>query len=159
MKKKAIIIGLIGVAFTIVVLVLLFTGPRMKDQPSLKSFESMVSLPPEDAVPFELRESDREIKSIPVQNVQNISRGKVYYGYYCVFCHGDDGKGNGPVGISYIPKPADLSILKIKQYDSTQLYNAAFTGVGHAPVLERIIPPEHRPYIMLYLKNIQQSME
>jgi hypothetical protein len=154
MKKKFIIflIG-ISVVFMITAGILLFSGPRMKYQPSLKTFEAVVNLPPDDAVPFNNDAVDYSIKGMPAVNDENISRGKVYYGYYCVFCHGENGKGNGPVGESYIPKPANLTGKYLKQYDSLQLNNVSFTGVGHSPVLERVVPSEWKYYITLYIES------
>lgn len=35
-----------------------------------------------------------------------ISQGKVLYGRYCVHCHGEGGKGDGPVGVVYKGVPS-----------------------------------------------------
>lgn len=152
--KKAIIItlGIFTFAFIITAAVLLLSGPRMDNQPSLRAYEAQVNLPPEDVVAFFETKNDLVLTAMPANNKGNIEKGKIYYGYYCVFCHGDDGKGNGPVGESFHPKPADLSNPQIIRYDSIQLYNATFKGI-HAPVLERVIPPAYRQYILLYIKN------
>ena len=34
-----------------------------------------------------------------------------------------------------------------------QLFQAMLTGPGHQPVLERVVPPEHRPYLVLYVRQ------
>ena len=50
----------------------------------------------------------------PLPERQDVrDRGRVYYNYYCVFCHGDNGQGDGPVGYSYMPAPTDLHAPKI----------------------------------------------
>ena len=152
MRKRLIIIRTVGAIATIVLLVVLFTGPRMRNQPSIQPFESIINLPEEDAVPFYNESTNSKSSEVPI-NEQNIARGKVYYGYYCVFCHGQDGKGDGLVGVSYIPKPSDLT--RLKTYDSVQLNEALFSGIGHSPVLERIIPAEHLPYILLYVRSLR----
>ena len=38
-----------------------------------------------------------------------ISLGRIYYGYYCLMYHGEDGNGEGPVGASYVPLPTGLT--------------------------------------------------
>ncbi|RQU97671.1 hypothetical protein DF047_37760, partial [Burkholderia cenocepacia] len=38
---------------------------------------------------------------------QNMAEGKKLYETYCVACHGDKGKGNGPAAQSLPNKPAD----------------------------------------------------
>ena len=82
------------------------------------------------------------------------ARGKVYYDYYCVFCHGDKGDGNGPVGESYVPVPADLRAAKIQAYADGELLRAMLVGTGHEPVLGRVVHPEHRWYLVLYVRSM-----
>lgn len=130
----------------IAVVVLLFSGPHMKDQPSFRNFTSVYNLPPEDAVPFGDTIRPGLIRT-------SMSGGRVYYEYYCIFCHGADGKGNGPVGQSYVPKPADLNDSIIKTYDSVHLYQASFSGMGHSPVLERVVPEEWKKVILVYINQ------
>ena len=35
--------------------------------------------------------------------------GAALYGQYCASCHGPDGRGDGPISASLVPKPADHS--------------------------------------------------
>jgi mono/diheme cytochrome c family protein len=84
---------------------------------------------------------------------ENIARGKVYYNYYCVFCHGEQGDGAGPVGEAYVPVPADLRSRKILAYSDGQMLRAMLLGEGHAPVLQRTVYPEHRWYLVLYVRQ------
>jgi cytochrome c553 len=148
--KKFVVIGVL-LGMGILVFVLLFTGPHMKNNPSFRKYEAVYNLPPEDAVPF--RKPEKITLKLPEGNKMNIAAGKTYYSYYCVFCHGEDGKGNGPVGLSYVPKPANLRAPDYRANDSAYLYQVSFTGPGHSPVLERIVPPEWRGYIILYVRN------
>jgi mono/diheme cytochrome c family protein len=85
----------------------------------------------------------------------NLTRARVYYQYYCVFCHGDSGAGDGPVGQSYTPQPADLRSPKIAGYRDGEMLRAMLSGVGHEPVLERVVPPEHHWYLVLLLRSLQ----
>jgi mono/diheme cytochrome c family protein len=43
-------------------------------------------------------------------NAQSIAAGQALYGAHCVVCHGAGGKGDGPIGLTLIPRPADLTI-------------------------------------------------
>jgi mono/diheme cytochrome c family protein len=42
-------------------------------------------------------------------NSQSVTAGKILYSHYCVACHGITGKGDGPVGLTLNPRPADLT--------------------------------------------------
>ncbi|MDA8164526.1 MAG: hypothetical protein M0017_05785, partial [Desulfobacteraceae bacterium] len=77
-----------------------------------------------------------------------------YYRYYCVFCHGENGVGRSPVGDSYMPAPPSLRQAGIGQLPDDQLLLAMLTGVGHDPVLERVVPPRHRWPLLLYVRSL-----
>lgn len=51
----------------------------------------------------------------PVQSATSSSgdsgKGKRVYGTYCVNCHGQSGKGDGPIGKSLVPPAANLTVL------------------------------------------------
>ena len=153
-KKRIILIAAAGLAGFVVIAWLLLSGPRMRNQPSLRAFETQVNLPPEQSITYSPGEKAGDAEPTAVENTSaNFQKGRTYYGYYCIFCHGTLGKGNGPVGQSYIPKPADLSNDSIRKYNFAQLYNASFYGTGHDPVMERVVPKEFRPHILLYIQE------
>jgi cytochrome c553 len=152
MNKKLIMPGLILlIVIGITVTILLFTGPRMRYQPSVRSFDKEMPLPPEDAVSFNHVKFDPRTVTFPAATKENIEKGKTYYTYYCIFCHGADGKGNGEVGKSYIPKPTELKNVAGIAHD--QLYYLSFTGIGHSPVLERVVPYQHRAFILMFIQE------
>lgn len=135
---------------------LLFTGPRMKTQVNIRPFQAQMPPISNDAVPvvdaYPTIAADQN-NPLPVTD-ENIARGKVYYGYYCVFCHGESGKGDGPVGYSYVPVPADLRTAKVQSLSDGKLLRAMLTGTGHEPVLVRVVPQEHRWYLSLYVRSL-----
>ena len=65
--------------------------------------------------------------------------------------------GNGPVGESYFPAPADLRTGKVSHYSDGRLLRAMLTGIGHEPVLERVVPPRHRWCLVLYVRSLAQG--
>ena len=98
-----------------------------------------------------------DLKNPLLPSAVNLAAGTVYYHYYCVFCHGEKGDGNGPVGNSYTPRPADLRSRRIAGYSDGQLLRAMLTGLGHEPVLGRVVAPGHRWQLALFVRSLQQA--
>ena len=153
-----------GIAVSVMGYVL-YEGPRMRMQPNLRAYQAEVPPMPGGAVPTgtpdvapngrapAAEEALGMANPVPASG-DSVARGKVYYQYYCVFCHGDSGDGNGPVGQSYVPKPTDLRTPKISGYSDGQLLRAMLAGVGHEPVLEKVVPPEHRWPLVNYVRTL-----
>lgn len=159
MKPVRILLTLV-LAFSLTVFLLLFIGPHMETQPSIRNFEAVTRSVPAGTVPLNPR---LMLSSIPdtmanpvVPSERNLARGMVYYQYYCLFCHGERGDGEGPVGISYDPKPADLAADSVQSRSDGALYKAMLSGIGHEPVLERVVPPEHRWFLVLYIRGLSE---
>ena len=138
----------------------LYEGPRMRVQQHIREFQmTLPNIPagtqavhPPDRLPSVLQAA--QLKNPLPGNAENLARARVYYTYYCVFCHGDNGSGDGPVGQSYIPKPADLRTGKIAAFRDGELLRSMLTGVGHEPVLERVVAPGHRWYLVLFVRSL-----
>jgi hypothetical protein len=164
--KKKLLIALIlapPLIFGAVFLFVLYEGPRMTVQHHIRDFQmTMPTLPAGTATviaPVRLP-SPGQASGLrnPLQvNSQTLAAGRVYYTYYCVFCHGDTGAGDGPVGQSYVPTPADLRAPRLAGYRDGDLLRAMLAGVGHEPVLEKVVPPEHRWYLVIYVRSLQEN--
>lgn len=165
MKKK-----LIAAAVIIPILILaslfgyvLYNGPRMREQLHVRAFQTIAPLPPKGTMtvqPGEKLPSGAEAAALenPLSGSRGeVGRGKVYYQYYCIFCHGEGGAGNGPVGESYTPVPADLRTARVAGYGDGQLLRAMLTGIGHEPVLEQVVPARHRWYLVLYVRALGRN--
>ncbi|GAW68210.1 cytochrome C [Geoanaerobacter pelophilus] len=162
MKKAiALIVVVPPLLFTIVFGYILVKGPRMTVQHHFREFQTVLPPPPAGTVAAQA-DSYRipagsalaQLKN-PLQGTPaNLERGGVYYSYYCIFCHGESGAGDGPVGHSYIPVPADLRRATVAGYSDGELLRAMLTGVGHEPVLERVVPTEQRPYLALFVRSL-----
>ena len=160
MTLRRTIILIASVAFCAAV-VLLFTGPRMKVQPNVRTYSAPMLLPPEGVVPVFATgapavptvEEAAGMRNPLEPTAENIARGRTYYGYYCLACHGERGDGAGPVGQAYLPTIADFRAQKIRQKSDGQIYREILAGVGHAPVLEYTIPAEHRWPIVLFVRT------
>ena len=63
---------------------------------------------------------------------QNMAEGKKLYETYCVACHGDKGKGNGPAAQSLPAKPADHTNGAVMNPLSDQFLNDIIAKGGSA---------------------------
>jgi hypothetical protein len=163
--KKVIIALIIAapLAFAALFLFVLYEGPRMTVQHHLRDFQMIMPAPVAGTVPVTPPErlpaaADAMKQKSPLQvTPQAVAAGRIYYGYYCVFCHGDYGDGNGPVGQSYMPRPADLRTARVAGLPDGELLLSMLKGIGHEPVLERVVPPEHRWYLVSYVRTLAGS--
>jgi mono/diheme cytochrome c family protein len=129
----------------------LFIGPRMRTQVNIRPFQAVFPAMPAGLAPYAVA-AGPPATSQPIEGA--LAAGKVYYGYYCAFCHGADGRGDGPVGRSYVPQPADLRAGRLSSYSDAQLERAMLTGVGHEPVMERVVYPAYRAPLVQYVRKL-----
>lgn len=162
---KWIVAGLVVIVIgTLVYLSAMFTGPRMRVQQHVRAYQKSMPHPPPNTVPVgpdryavpPPREASGLKNPLP-ENKASRDRGKIYYSYYCVFCHGENGQGDGPVGYSYMPVPTDLHAPKIVKMSDGDLLRAILLGIGHEPVLQRVVLPEHRWYLVTYTRALGQT--
>jgi hypothetical protein len=140
-------------------------GPRMNKQVSIHPYQQRMPVTPTGTVPangslktYSAREAKLTANPLPNTPV-NMRNGKIYYGYYCLMCHGEGGDGNGPVGQSYVPKPADLSSPKIAALNDGQLYDHMLHGVGHDPVLMQTVQPGQRWPLVMYVRQFAATTQ
>ena len=156
MKKIAArIIAIVAAVTAVVVLYLMFSGPRMRVQPKLLPYQALLPATPEGIVPVVAQpalvppaEAGGQLRNPLPDTVLTRETGQVYYGYYCAFCHGQTGRGDGPVGTSYAPAPTDLALPQVQALSDGALYRAMLTAVGHEPVLGYVIRPQATWYIV-----------
>nr|WP_246545566.1 cytochrome C [Pelotalea chapellei] len=135
--------------------VVLYNGPRMRVQQHIRAFQAILPAVPPGTVTTDWPDANRPVLQIPVTgSMSGLERGRVYYHYYCVFCHGEKGDGRGPVGQSYVPVPANLTELRIRQYNDTELLRAMLTGNGHEPVLKRVVDPQHVRDLAVFVRSL-----
>jgi hypothetical protein len=135
-------------------------GPRMREQVSVHPYQfQMPDMPagtvPTTGRPMTLVAAAAKSGTNPLQTTPaNLRNGGIYYGYYCRMCHGTTGDGNGPVGQSYVPKPADLTSPAVTGLSDGALYDGMLHGVGHDPVMVQTVLPQHRWPLVMYVRQL-----
>ena len=142
------------------------TGPRMYVQSHFRTLDAAMPGAPSNSVPLAVSwvpppsAAQAAALTNPVADTaENRQRGGVYYEYYCLACHGAAGDGAGPVGRSYVPAPADLRAAVPTVRTDGELVRRMLTGVGHEPVLERVVHDEYRWYLVRYLRGLRAPPE
>lgn len=138
-------------------------GPRMRNQPSIQPFEQKMPDMPAGTTPvagrlrtYTLQQSQLTENPLPL-TATTLRNGRVYYGYYCLMCHGEDGEGNGPVGQGFVPKPTDLTSSAVASLTDGQFYLRMLTGAGHDPVMDQTVLPGHRWPLVMYVRTFGET--
>ncbi len=125
-------------------------------------------LPPEGSVPttgvyFDYKtgaaETDRAGRELrnPVQATpENLKRGKHVFDTYCMICHGNSGKGDGPI-TKRIPDFAGRTIVsgRALTLPDGALYHIITMGQGPMAAYGKQIRPEDRWRAIHYLRTLQ----
>ena len=140
-----------------VALYLMFSGPHMRVQPKLLPYQALLPAMPKGTIPaFPVERQNLALARNPLADTEQTRRtGEAYYTNYCTSCHGKGGRGDGPVGRSYVPTPTDLTSLAVQALADDALYTGMLTGVGHAPVLSYVVDPEAPWYIVSYVRSLR----
>lgn len=138
-------------------------APHMQNQPNIKPYKQKMPAMPAGTTPTKGRAmtlvvQQARLATNPVAATPSaVKNGRIYYGYYCLMCHGKSGDGNGPVGESYVPKPTDLGSPAVAALTDGQLYQRMLTGVGHDPVMVQTVLPGHRWPLVAYVRTFAKK--
>jgi len=133
---------------------------KFKDQPSLRPYEIELPGMPAEALPITgglqmVREmGGREMHNPISFGPASVQLGAVQYGYFCSMCHGVRADGNGTVGESFHPLPANLRERAVqKQSDGELFYTISFGFNRHPPLAHTVAAPD-RWHIINYLRSL-----
>jgi len=62
-------------------------------------------------------------------NDASLARGQEIYGQMCAMCHGLQGRGDGPLARTMVPRPADFRVHMAEGHTPDQLYDWTSNGV------------------------------
>lgn len=133
----------------------------MEDQPSIKPQEGPRRLPPDGAVPFfgalAVGEGEVLFNPVPVDSV-SLQRGAVLYSMHCALCHGEAGRGDGPIAEFWREddnRPADLTEARFVTQPDGALYLTITQGFGAMPALAENLTPRQRWDVINYVRSLQ----
>jgi mono/diheme cytochrome c family protein len=122
---------------------------RMKEDEAINTYQMKMPEMPADSIPAaggtktsRLAEPKTLKNPLPF-NQETIEHGQVQYRYYCVHCHGPDGRGFGRVGQSFAPLPTNLQGPTVQgMTDGEIFYNTSFGHKRHPPMVDTVAEME-----------------
>ncbi|MHB2020683.1 MAG: c-type cytochrome [Candidatus Xenobia bacterium] len=105
-----------------------------------------------DPIPKELVATRNPMASDP----KSVERGQTVFQNNCFFCHGQDGKGDGPVGEVFKPKPSDLTSPEAKALSDGGMYWMITTGPDTMPPFDNRLTSQQRWDVISYIRSLQK---
>lgn len=91
----------------------------------------------------------------------SIATGAALYQTNCVPCHGVTGKGNGPVGLTLNPRPADLTVHTAPgAHPDGRLYewiSNGFPGNAVMPAFRKFLTDDERWHLVNYIRTLSST--
>ncbi|WP_133271970.1 c-type cytochrome [Hymenobacter radiodurans] len=100
--------------------------------------------------------AERTLRNPYAYSKANLEEGKALYTRVCSHCHGEDGKGQGPVGIKFKGVP-DYSAGAYKTMNDGHIYHVIQWGRNRMMPHGSIVNPEERWKIAMYVRVLQRG--
>jgi len=137
---------------------------NMYDNPAFRSQEEPVRLPPAGSVPTKGLDHTPKPGTPEAAALRNWGKvtdfslltGKELYGIYCTPCHGESGKGDGPVAKKFVPTPVDISATGHgSHHPEGDLFAVVTHGKNGMPPFRSDLTAEERWLVVAYLRTLK----
>ena len=136
---------------------------NMYDNPAFRPQEEPVRLPPAGSVPtkgLEHTPKPGTPEAAALKNPEKVTEfsllaGKELYGIYCAPCHGESGKGDGPVAKKFVPTPVDISGTGFGMAPEGMLFAIVTHGWNGMPPFRGDLSPRERWLVIAYMRTLK----
>ena len=142
----------------------------MQDQPSPKPQDSVIETtdtsvpavgkdryaPPKDIIDLvrsRLEAGKTLVNPVP-KSPESLARGREMYELHCLVCHGEQGRGDGPVGQKFVPQPMELNLDYVQLQPDGQLFYTISHGSIAMPFYRQAMPAEDRWHLVNFIKEV-----
>ena len=86
----------------------------------------------------------------------NAAKGKIVYDTNCLPCHGERGKGDGPVGAALRPPPTPLISPKTRARSDSDLLTIIREGRAAMPAWKNRLTDEDIQNVLAYIRSLSE---
>jgi mono/diheme cytochrome c family protein len=131
---------------------------QMVEQPSIGFQEGPRLAAPAMAVPVQGPVLiSGEPASLPVAaSADSLQRGQILFENNCVMCHGQDGRGSGPLSGYFTPPPADLTSDRVQALSDQQIFLVITQGWGLMPSMAEGLLTQERWDVVNHVRSLKQ---
>jgi len=130
----------------------------MKIQPAFQPMSDPLPVPA-DSIPIDgsVYVASQGVPANPVAaDAASIARGTELFRINCVLCHGQLGKGDGPVSVYLQNKPADLTSLSVQALSAGGIFLTVSQGIqGKMPALNENLTVRERWDVVNYVRTLK----
>jgi len=103
-------------------------------------------------------ESAKDIQNIVAEKKRPSAakKGSKIFATRCVFCHGNEAKGDGAAGSRLNPKPADLTSDRVQRQTDGEIFWKITNGRGSMPKWEAILSEDDRWNLVNYIRTVTE---
>jgi mono/diheme cytochrome c family protein len=134
---------------------------RMYDQDVIKTYGEKMpemdarTIPVQDGFQQLLNADPQTLKNPLPNSKESAEQGSQVYSYYCVQCHGPKANGNGTVGQSFVPLPADLTSQPVQEQTDGELYSKIRLGFKRHPGLFTTVAEKDTWAVVIYIRSLK----
>ena len=128
---------------------------RPHEDPLLKMEAGIVPVSGGEAI-YRATAAANLISPLNISQPSVITRGKAVYLTFCAQCHGYSYDGQGTVGQSFQPLPADLRSSQVQSKLDGELFKSVSYGIpgGRQPALHTTSTIEDRWHVIAFVKSL-----
>ncbi|MFO0775305.1 MAG: cytochrome c [Nitrospiraceae bacterium] len=94
--------------------------------------------------------------TVPASPAGDPDRGRVVYDQYCISCHGDTGRGDGPAALGLSPRPASLISASTSAKSDKDLLQIIAAGKPRTAMQawNGTLTPEEQRDVLAYIRSL-----
>ena len=105
----------------------------------------------------EAARAGRELRNPYPAKAQTLAEGKALYEIYCLPCHGERGKGDGPIS-DKIPRPPSYTSDRLLKFPSGRIFHVITRGAGKMPSYAAQLSADERWKVVTYVHTSLQGL-